>query len=482
MLQLIVHVSLIFSTFAISQSLPSTNQGPAAITTGQIIEKIVCQDKLDQSYALYLPSGYTPARKWPILYAFDPGARGKIPVEHYKDAAEKFGWIVVGSNNSRNAAWQTSLDAWNAITKDTHDRFAIDDRLLYAAGFSGGARVAILFAIQCEDCLAGVIASGAGFPPRIEPAPTMHFALFGTTGFDDFNFPEVKALDDRLGKVGIPHQIEVFDGSHEWPPADVASHALEWMELQAMKTGKRPRDTRMIDSLWQGRLEQARGFAASKKTYEAYQAYSAMVEEFRDLHDVVAAQNELGQLRTSTDVKNAIRDEQRQISRQREIEARLRSLIAASQIVLKNDSDKSQQNEELAPKVQLHDALTDLRKQAARPEDTGDRRVARRVLNGTFVGLFEQGTNELQTEKRYQDAVQTFALATEVNPERAGPFYYLAWAYAAKGDKKKSLQALKTAIDKGFSDLAAITDNKAFDLIRDDAQYRYLLQTIQSRH
>jgi len=34
---------------------------------------------------------------------------------------------------------------------------------------------------------------------------------------------------------------------------------------------------------------------------------------------------------------------------------------------------------------------------------------------------------------------------------------------------------LSTAIDKGFSDLTAISNNKAFDTIRNDPQYQQLV-------
>src|SRR6266496_1939550 len=153
-----------------------------AIPKGQIVEKLECLNDSSQSYALYLPSNYTPARKWPILYALDPGARGKTPVEHFKAAAEKYGWILAGSNNSRNGPWRRSADAWSAMTKDTHQRFSIDDDRVYATGFSGGARMALQIAQLCQDCLAGVIASGAGFPAGLAPSTSMHFLFFGTTG------------------------------------------------------------------------------------------------------------------------------------------------------------------------------------------------------------------------------------------------------------------------------------------------------------
>ena len=92
-----------FSAVAQTGAAPSES-----LPKGQIVDKVVCAKSPEQSYALYLPSTYDAARKWPILYAFDPGARGRLPVAQFKDAAEKYGWIVVGSNNSRNGSGQST--------------------------------------------------------------------------------------------------------------------------------------------------------------------------------------------------------------------------------------------------------------------------------------------------------------------------------------------------------------------------------------
>src|SRR5215212_4510363 len=66
------------------------------IEKGKTIEKVVCRSDSQQSYALFVPSKYTHDKRWPIIYCFDPGARGLLPVERFKDAAEKYGYIVVG--------------------------------------------------------------------------------------------------------------------------------------------------------------------------------------------------------------------------------------------------------------------------------------------------------------------------------------------------------------------------------------------------
>jgi len=125
--------------------------------------------------------------------------------------------------------------------------------------------------------------------------------------------------------------------------------------------------------------------------------------------------------------------------------------------------------------------LNDLRKQSKSPDDSTQRRIARRVLDGLFIGLLEQGISLLQTEKNYPESIKHLKLATEVNPDRAGAFFYLAWAYAANRDKKKSLQFLNTAIDKGFADAATITTTKAFDSIRDDPQYQQIMARLKKQ-
>lgn len=460
------------------------NQQKDEIARGQIIEKVICENQPDQSYAVYLPGNYDPARKWPILYAFDPVARGKLPVERYKEAAEKFGWIVAGSNNSRNASWKGSFDAWNAITADTHKRFSIDNERIYATGFSGGARVAVAVGVACDDCLAGVIASGAGFPPHIAPSAAIHFAFFGTVGANDFNFPELKELEPQLNKVNIENQLLVFDGGHEWPPPAVATEALAWMELQAMKSVRLAHDESRINAVWNLKMNAAQTLESAGKIYDAYLAYTGIGKSFKGLHDVTDAESKTRSLENTAAVRDALRDEQQQIKKQRQFESQIASFFQADAKSRRQEASDApetdnRQDESLDPRIRLRQLLTELRRQSRVAEDSGNRRVARRVLDGQYIGLIERGTALLQDAKEFDEAVRIFTLANEVNPDRAGPFYYLAWAYAGKGDKKKALQSLKTAIEKGFADLAAVNDNKIFDSIRTDKQFAEIIGRIK---
>ncbi len=345
--------------------------------------------------------------------------------------------------------------------------------------------MAIMLATQCKDCLAGVIAVGAGFPEGIEPSPTMHFALFATAGMEDFNFAEVKLLDEKLTRAGITHQIDIFEGRHEWPPASVAIDALAWMELLAIKSALRERDATLVEQLWNERLKRAQELENAKKVYDAYQIYLNLTATFQTLREVVEIDKKLDQLRNSREVRDALRDEQQQIRKQRDLETQIIGLIVATQrlqVISANSDSNTQANDEgLDAYTRLRGILTRLRREVKAEQDSPTRRVARRVVSGQYLGLFERGSNYLQYQKRYDEAVRFFTLATEIDPERAGAFYYLAWAYSAKGEKKKSLKALQTAVDKGFSDVAGLESNRAFDSLRNDPQYQKIVSALKDQ-
>jgi predicted secreted protein/dienelactone hydrolase len=202
----------------------------AGLPRGQVSDPVVTIGDAGQSYVLYLPSGYDESRNWPILYCFDPGGRGAVPVALFREAAEASGWIVAGSNNSRNGPWAVVFAAARAMWRDTHARLRIDDRRVYAAGFSGGARAASglgrILAIQP----AGVIACGGGLPDWLEPEDVAATPWFGTVGVRDFNFQEMQELERRLRRQGTPCQLRLFQGEHRWPPAALARTALAWLE------------------------------------------------------------------------------------------------------------------------------------------------------------------------------------------------------------------------------------------------------------
>ena len=202
----------------------------------------------NQTYALYLPSNISPNRNWPIIYVFDPGARGQLAVETVRVAAEKYGYIVAASNNSHNGPLGGFAEAADAMWRDTQTKLPVDEHRRYTAGMSGGARVATRIALGCKDCMAGVIANAATFMGQSAPPPDMKFAYFAAVGNADFNFPEFVALRKKFEDVHARYKIRVFEERAWMESAQVWDEALNWMDLQAMVAGTLPRDARRIST------------------------------------------------------------------------------------------------------------------------------------------------------------------------------------------------------------------------------------------
>jgi dienelactone hydrolase len=191
------------------------------------VETLECKADPAQKYVCYLPKAYTPLRKWPILYCFSPNADGASFVRLYKDVAEEVGWIVAASNNSRNGPWEPIQAAISALWADTHARFSLDDKRVFASGFSGGARVSFAMSKLYPEAFAGVLAIGAGLDDGKPPGKGV--AVWLVCGETDFNLKELEALDARLKSGGYRYARKTFPGGHTLPPPELAAESVRWM-------------------------------------------------------------------------------------------------------------------------------------------------------------------------------------------------------------------------------------------------------------
>lgn len=442
-------------------SLPPSQE----LTKGAVIERVVCRLDAQQNYALYLPSSYAPNKRWPIVYCFDPAARGAVPVGRFKDAAEQYGYIVVGSNNSRNGPSDTAT-ILKAMIDDTHARLAIDDRRLYTAGFSGGARVACAVGLSLD--IAGVIACGGGFPTSLTPSRSTPFVLFGTAGTEDFNYPEMRQLAQSLDSFGVANRFAVFEGSHDWAPAALCTEAIEWMELQAMKRGRRDKDERLLEALFNKRVERVRTDEAAGKSYETYLGYDAIARDFKGLKDVAEFERRAAQLKGAKEIETAIKQERKQLEEQ----ARRTKELFTLKEMLKDSEARVQ------ALADLKRTIGDLKKKKDEKAASPERMVARRSLN-QFLAFLSEEAQSLNRRKQYEQAAENLLIIAIIAPDNPRVHYNLACAYALNRDKARALEALQHAIEKGFKDVALIESDKDLDALRADAEFKRMVDTLK---
>jgi tetratricopeptide (TPR) repeat protein len=437
--------SLLILGLALSGSIAAAEE----LARGVVIEKVVCAAEPAQSYALYLPSNYDASRNWPVIFCFDPRARGVTPVERLRAAAEKFGYVVAGSNNSRNGPWAANATAIQAMVRDADTRLRLDARRLYTAGLSGGARVATQAAVM--GLSHGVIACSAAFPNSETPAK-VPFAFFGTAGLDDFNYLELRRVDRELDERHAAHRVVIFEGSHEWAPAALMTEAVGWFELQGMRTGARPKDRALIEELWTQRL----AAIPEKPALETSRALKSLAADFKDFRDTSEIEKQARELAAGREVRDQLKAERALERREEELLGRIAEQVGDGDVAA------------------IRRTADDLRRLAEAAEDSPERRMARRVSAG-FANSSRETVRALFDAGDYEHAVSLLEMTTALRPDRSQTLFDLARAHALDGDKKAALEALQRAVAAGFDGRARLEQEPAFAKLRNDPVFQKLL-------
>lgn len=282
----------------------------SAVEAGRIAERTGCEGC---SYVYYAPRAYAATKAWPVVYVFDPAARGAHAAELFRDAAELHGWIVVASNVTRNGmAWDEIGRAIAATSKDVIARFSVDPRRVYAAGLSGGGVVAVWVA-ERTGAIAGVIDCSG---PQVETK--RNYDWYGTAGTDDFN---LRAMQNVEAKIKGAHRLAFFDGGHRWPPPELLDEAMTWLELQAMRRGTRPRDETFISTALTSDLAHVAGDDLAQ-----FRRLDAIVRTYAGLINVDDARSRMEALRPAAEKLR--KEEQRAFTYEDGFEKRLPRILS----------------------------------------------------------------------------------------------------------------------------------------------------------
>ncbi len=425
---------------------------------GGIVDSVACLESPGHTYALYLPSGYTPERAWPVLIALDPAARGREPLERFAEGAESLGFVLAGSNDSRNGPLEPSAEALVAIWNDLQQRFAVDLDRIYLAGFSGGARMATQFAQKSK--VAGALACGAGL---LEGDPARFpFDYLATAGLEDMNYLEVRVLIENLQRRGSAAALLEFQGGHDWPPPPVARQALEWLELQAMRRGLRAPDPEFVQRYSRARLQEAERLEEQGRVFDAYRAYRSLSLDLEELGDASQAR---GRMRLLEDDPR-LEEDRRGLERASEVERREIRVIMKQ--VLADRPRKSDQ--------WWREKIESYRKLAER--DLPDAAALSRRLINLVMGNAQEKAWFASQAGDFERARWLTRIAVVVRPESAELHYRLARFEALTGYHEDALSSLRRAVELGFQDPSRLAADDAFKKLRSLPEFRDLRASV----
>ncbi len=199
--------------------------------TGKVISSVTINDNPSQSFALYLPKTYSDQATLPVLIFFDPHGDGTLPLNLYKDLAEEFHFILLGSNSSKNGMdFQQAQAVADNLVNEAEARFHVNQKKIAFCGFSGGAKVALLSAAQ-NEAVSSVIYCGAAAPLK-----TSHkLDLLGFAGTKDMNYTDVVAFNANLKNSPYIHYLVEWNGKHEFPNQQVFKDAFHFLTVGSVE-------------------------------------------------------------------------------------------------------------------------------------------------------------------------------------------------------------------------------------------------------
>ena len=445
----------------------------AELPRGQVVDRVTCAADAGQSYALYLPAGYTPERKWPIVYAFDSHGNGAEITRRLRAGAERWGWIVASSNTSSNLVpMQENFDGMRALWADTHARFALDDRRVYALGFSGLVRFAVTLALSAPGSLAGVIGANGGWPLGQTPAKQHDLPFFFTVGETDFAWYELHDLEEKLAAAGLPHRLEVFAGSHQWPPEELFTRAVAWMELHALRRGLRAKDPALIEELWNEDLARARAFETAGRLAAAHELFAALGRDFAGLRDTAEATEAAARIAGSAAWQSEREARLARDRRDREYLEKVPRLFQAAP-----GHPSPDHLSELLTALEI----PRLQRKAKSDPDPEERLSAERVLYAVYIQTGLYLPREYNRLGQFDRSILFLQVAAEIDPDVPHIPYRLATTYARKGNRRRALDYLELSVEKGWDDLEALGSEAAFDALRTSDRYRRIVEEIRRK-
>ncbi len=260
------------------------------------------------NYAIYFPAKYNGKDILPVLFLLDPHGNGDFPVSKYSSIANKYGYILVGSNNSKNGmSYEYSKKHINALLKDVKTRFKLNEKRMFIGGFSGGAKLAILFANNMPDFI-GVMACGGSLAASSDNEPRYYFA--GIVGNKDFNYLEMRQSFNMFDQYGFDYTASVFNGNHEWPPVESFEMGIIGFDIYSTKIKALKSNDEWLQANMLRFQDSISLFADQNRILDKYETLQQARRWYYGLMPVSDMQKEIANTTRSQEFGNQLRNRQ----------------------------------------------------------------------------------------------------------------------------------------------------------------------------
>lgn len=227
---------MIFVDGFVSESMPTNGSGGSVQTGSRTI--YVNSSLGNQTFYYHIPSTYQAGKAIPIMMLFHGAAgAGNAPAaaEYLRDlwlnTAEANNFIIVAqvATGQQYGSWVHSnmVTILNSILADMSARYNIEQRRIYAWGFSAGGYILHEIALLNADELAAYAISGADLgytnsaqPPVGPQTASRQLPVVLSVGLSDQRYPSVVAdyntFQQHGWQLGYNLWLDTYVGGHQY--------------------------------------------------------------------------------------------------------------------------------------------------------------------------------------------------------------------------------------------------------------------------
>lgn len=429
---------IFFCNFLFSQEI--------SLKKGVVVDSIQVNDSIPETYAVYLPSNFSMDKTWPVIFVLDPDGRGRTAAQLFRQAAEEQGYIVAASNNIRDEdSLLNNLKVSTRLLNGVFNYFPIDRNRIYTAGLAEGARAASALP-TIFGTIQGVMAVGDVWINPEFAKQDNSYSFIGLAGYKDHIMYTLEESVRFFNRNKIPASLYKFNGSEEWPSADVVSNALGEFTLQAMAKGYMEEDPALVETLYRNEMETAETLRRTLEFYKAYQLLEQMEQKYAPFDKKDELKEKQKNLRRSRVFKTQRREYRRAKEDEQFLKAEYFDFFNLDVVTanFENLGWWSQQLKEL--------------REFQEGEDQAKREMAHR-LEGFLQSLAENTVTQLNNENASIDQlIFTNILRTIYEPKNPEGYMSIISLSASDGDYGTALLYLEDLLKTGYDDLEALYD------------------------
>ncbi len=422
------------------------------VGAAQMLSRQPCFADNQLTHSVYYPASFSEHARFPVFILFDPHADGDFPLHLYKSLADKYGVILLSSNDSRNgnSAERTAAILQGMMAQVTHLQKA-DTSLIFCGGFSGGARVAAMLGLAPSGIKA-VVVCGAGIPQGTWQGIPPHL-IVAIAGNRDMNLSEIIRFQVQDQRLQSRYQLIRFDGGHSWPP-------LKQMEKAFIAFKSIAQRDRMEDAnlSWMNKalVQMRTAISEEKDPIIKAESYRCLLKNFQGVIDVSKDQDEYLSLVKSKAYLSAHNKESALLQEEEKIKSAYFQAFGSR--------DTSWWNKEMNRFLDTTSFSNDNAKIS----------MIRRVQGALSLTIYMSLTRAIAALENSQQMYFS-ALYRYTDPDNTEAWYLSSVVAANNGNLAGAKDFLSTAFKKGFRDVERCKKEASFASILSDYGFQSII-------